>query len=80
MAAFRAAQGWSQAELARRIGISQGFVAQVESGRKNLGLAPALALERLTADWSEGPIEASEWVHDEHPSNVTTPETPDEAA
>lgn len=35
----RAARGWAQPQLARRLGVSQSYVAKVEAGRQNITLA-----------------------------------------
>ena len=34
VARLRAARGWSQSELARRSGVSQGFISSLEGGRR----------------------------------------------
>ena len=61
-AAWVAAKGWSQHEAARMIGCSQALVSQVIAGRKSVsGLQIAHAIERLSADWIDGPIRTEEW-------------------
>ena len=49
----REARGWSQKELARRAGVTQGLISQIETGKNKdtKNLAPlALALD-VNADW-----------------------------
>ncbi|WP_296267750.1 helix-turn-helix transcriptional regulator [Pseudomonas sp. UBA6562] len=51
---LRAAQGWSQAELATRLGVSRQTVNAIETGRYDPSLPLAFSLARLF----EQPIEA----------------------
>jgi len=44
---LRASQGWSQAELAERVGVSRQTVNAVETGRSEPSLALAFSLSRL---------------------------------
>jgi len=47
---FRRARGWSQAELARRLGISsRGHVSDWETGKERIPAEQAIALDRLSA-------------------------------
>ena len=60
---------WSKAEprklsqdaLAARLGVHQTYVSKMCSGRRTADLKTALAIERETADWPDGPILVSEW-------------------
>lgn len=51
--ARRAARGWSQADLAQRLGISRQSVIAIENGRHD----PSLALAFRLAEVFEAPIE-----------------------
>lgn len=51
---LRAEQGWSQAELATRLGVSRQTVNAIETGRYDPSLPLAFSLARLF----EQPIEA----------------------
>lgn len=49
-------------ELAQRLGCSKSFVSLMLNGRRLPSLARAADIERLSVDWPEGPIRATEWV------------------
>lgn len=53
--------GITQAELAHRVECSDGMISAIVQERKMPGRALANAIERITADWSEGPIKSEEW-------------------
>lgn len=55
------AQGVSSKAAAQILGCTPAFVAMMRRGEKRPGLAMAVRIERLTAQWSEGPIRPSEW-------------------
>lgn len=42
--------GVTQRELAEMLGVSQNYVAQIESGRKSVSKKMQLSLEKLSAD------------------------------
>lgn len=47
--AFRRSRGWSQAELARRLGISsRGHISDWETGKERVPAEHAIALDRLS--------------------------------
>lgn len=56
----RVAQGWSQAELADRVGVTRQTIGLIEAGRYNPTLKLCLALARATEStlndlfWIEG--------------------------
>lgn len=54
---WRASEGMSQADAARRLGVAQAAWAAWETGRKEPDLGNALALERLT----KGKVRAAAW-------------------
>lgn len=47
--AFREAKGWSQSELAARLGVDQATVSRIERGNA-IARPVAMLLERLMAD------------------------------
>lgn len=60
---FLIANSLSQSEAARRLhGVHRSHVCHWLSGRRTPTLEQAVAIERLTAAWSEGPIRPSEWL------------------
>lgn len=59
---FLASRGYSQTELARLIGCHSTFVNRLLAGNRRAHGAIAFAIEDLTRDWDEGPIDAREWV------------------
>lgn len=65
MRALRRALEISQADVGRDLGLSQAFIAELESGRKTPSLKTALAIAKLTAKWPEGPVRPEEWSQDE---------------
>ncbi len=54
--------GRSQRCVARELGVHRSMPAHLVAGRKGPGLRLATAIEHLTAEWSEGPILAVDWV------------------
>ena len=52
----------SQREMGERCGVSQGFIAQVEAGRKTPGLRTALLISKLSQEWPDGPIAPEFWL------------------
>jgi len=68
MDAFDRFQRWladeklSGAEAARRLGVHFTMVTHLKRRRRRPGLALAVAIERLTATWSDGPIRSDEWL------------------
>ena len=73
IAILRISKGWSQAELARRIGVSASAVGMYEQGRREPSLSIVVQLARefgvstdylLTGETQQGdPIAASEAPH-----------------
>lgn len=61
--AWRASLGESQAEVAQRIGVHQTMVGFIERGERQPGIDIAVAIERETAGWENGPIKIAEWAH-----------------
>ncbi len=59
---FLKSRGWSGAQLARELGFERSFVWRIVEGKRRPGLALAVAIERLTATWSDGPIRSDEWL------------------
>lgn len=51
----------TQAQLADELGCSSTFASMLCRGEKMPGRALANAIERITADWSEGPIRSEDW-------------------
>ena len=66
--------GISDAEVARKIGCDASYPPKIRVGRRTPGLDLAHAIERLSADWPDGPIRTEEWVS-EHALSVITPDT-----
>jgi HTH-type transcriptional regulator/antitoxin HipB len=63
---LRKARGWSQAELGRRVGLSQERVSAIENRPEKVNLDTLLTLAMaLDAEWSIGP----------RPPAATAPET-----
>lgn len=52
-----------QSEMAAKLGVSQSYLSQVETGARRSNLELALAIERVT----EGAIPAASWVQPEQP-------------
>jgi putative transcriptional regulator len=50
---LRAERGWSQAELARRLGVSRQSVNAIERGKYDPSLPLAFAIARLFGEWVE---------------------------
>lgn len=63
---FLAFAGWSRNKLAEKTGTDPAFLYRILRGDRRPGLAFAVAIERITADWPDGPIRASEWVPASH--------------
>lgn len=50
LAAFRRANGWSQEQLAAKLGIrSKGYISRVEGGHETCSLKIALRIQKLSA-------------------------------
>lgn len=56
---FQERNNWTQAELARRLGISPQYLSDLVAGRRNLSPRLALALERVTGR------RAAHWLEDD---------------
>jgi transcriptional regulator with XRE-family HTH domain len=55
-------RGTSQSQIASDLGCTQAFVSLLASGKKSIAKLPmAHAVERLSADWPDGPIRTEEW-------------------
>lgn len=54
--------GLSQTGAAHALGCSASYVSRMKGRYRIPDLRVALALERVTADWSGGPIVPSEWA------------------
>jgi transcriptional regulator with XRE-family HTH domain len=61
LASYRRSSALSGADTAAMLGCSRSAVWLIENQRRRPGRRLALAIERLTADWTEGPIRVSEW-------------------
>lgn len=61
---FREDMGWTRAELGEYIGLSVSMIGLLETGARGLGLKGAFALQDLSADWGDGPIDAREWCEE----------------
>lgn len=74
LSAFVKWVGWTDAELARRVGCHQSQISRLKSGERGIGIETAFALERVSREmhWPDGPLLASEWVDAPAPS----PEAP----
>ena len=57
---LRAERGWSQAELAQRLGVSRQTINAIENGRYDPSLPLAFALARVFARPIEGIFEPRE--------------------
>jgi len=60
-------EGLSQSAMAARLGCQQSQLSRALAGQRGVGLALAVAIERESAGWSEGPILAKEWADAEEP-------------
>lgn len=49
-------------EAGFHLGCDRSYVKKLASGERRPGVNIVLAVERLSTDWSEGPILASEWL------------------
>ncbi len=47
LVAIREGEGWSQAEMARTLGVSRSYLCDVEKGRKSVSPARAVELARI---------------------------------
>lgn len=56
----RNGRDWSQADLARELGVSPGYVGDLENGRRHLTIPLAVKLERATGETGLVEIVASE--------------------
>lgn len=61
----------SQRDLAKLLECDPSYPAHFLRPDRSPGLAIAVKLEELTADWSEGAITAREWV--QHPPTIASP-------
>lgn len=61
LAAFLACKGWSQSKAGAELGCSQVTVSCILRGTKLPGRLLANEIERVTADWADGPIRSEEW-------------------
>ncbi len=61
--AWMAHEEWTQDRLAEALGITQGAVHKLLAGG-GPSLRLAHTIERLSAEWSDGPIRTEEWVAD----------------
>lgn len=68
----------SQRDLAKLLGCDPSYPAHFLRPDRSPGLAIAVKLEELTADWSEGVIMAKEWVP--HPPTIASPPASEESA
>lgn len=57
---WRAAKGLSQAEMAKRLGVSQPLIAEWEKGPRRPGLETAVAMETTT----DGAVVVEAWGYD----------------
>lgn len=74
--AWRRERGMSQAALAKRAGVSEGLIAQIETGKRNPGLGNALQIaEALGVE-----INAIAHVHVDIPGAAYSVTTHDEMA
>lgn len=60
--AFRRALGWTTGQAAERVGCERSYVSLLEGGHRTPSLKIAAAIERLTAEWGEGPIRCTDWI------------------
>lgn len=60
-AAWVEQSGLSAADLASALGCHVSYIRHLATGEKLPGRLISHAIEKLTADWSEGPIVAREW-------------------
>ncbi len=70
LAAWRTKLGMSQAELAAKVGATQGQISRVERGERGPGRRLALAIEEVTG----GEVPASSW--DDEPGQPPPKLTP----
>lgn len=66
LARYRAEKGETQAGFAARLGITQGFVSQLEKGRAR----PSLELAKRIEDATNGAVQMNSWF-DALPSSET---------
>lgn len=75
--ALRLAKGWSQADLAEKVGTRQANISRIENGLANptlkflLKLAGALNTELIVRLRSEATEESTEWVYRQTPAERT---------
>lgn len=67
LASFLAWKGWSQSGLASACDVHQTTISKLIEGHRGAGLGLAVAIERVTQEWPEGPILVKDWAgaHDE---------------
>ncbi|MCA9610252.1 MAG: helix-turn-helix transcriptional regulator [Myxococcales bacterium] len=61
-ARFFRSTGWTTVEYAKRLKCSRTMVSLILHGHRSPGLRIAASIERLSANWSEGAILATDWV------------------
>lgn len=70
---FLSWRGWSQETLAERLGVAQGTVSKLITGKQlEPAIVVALGIERLSGEpredgerWPPGPLRVAEWAHAE---------------
>lgn len=55
---------WRPAETAYRLGCDASYLGRLRKGTRRPGLRIAVAIEKLSASWTEGPIRVQEWHED----------------
>lgn len=65
--------GVSVAELSRKTGVDSSYLSRLLAGNRGAGIGVAVAIEKHSADWSEGPIAVEEWVAEESADSLPPP-------
>lgn len=60
-ATWLAITGWSPIEQSYYLGVDRSHLSRVARGERLPGRRLANVIERLSADWAEGPIRSVEW-------------------
>lgn len=60
------AKGWSLREAATQMGCDPSYPGKIIKGLRQPYLELAVLIERLSADWDEGAIRATDWVVPRH--------------